>query len=72
LRIIYREHSQQQLGLVRVPALGANIELVLLGLDDLKLELLELVPLSAPVALSNTVFARRKPVTHYVPPPMNI
>jgi hypothetical protein len=53
LRVINRIHAQLKLRLIRIPALITNLQLIQLGLDNLKLKLLQLVPLTTPVALGN-------------------
>jgi hypothetical protein len=64
LRIIYREHTQLQLRLIRIPASRANQQVVVLGLDDLRLQDVELEPLIAAITLRNRVLATGKPVAH--------
>ena len=58
--------------MIWIPALWANLQVILLGLDDLSLELFELVLLAAPITFSNRELAGRETITHYgVLPPMN-
>ena len=55
LRVINRIHTQLQLRLVRLPALRADQNTDLFGLDREFAQLLEHVPLGATVALRNRV-----------------
>lgn len=71
LRVINRIHAQLQLRVVWIPALRANLQLVQLGLDDLKLQLLQLKALPTPVALGNAVLTRGKPIAHLGGSPTN-
>jgi hypothetical protein len=64
LRIIYRVHAQLQLRLVWVPALWAHQGLVLLGLDDLSLELLEPELFTAPIAHGDGYPTRSESIAH--------
>ena len=70
LWVINRIHTQLKLRLVGVPATWANQELIVLGLDDLALELLQLEASVATITLRNRILTGGKPVSHYIAPPM--
>jgi len=53
-----------QLRLIRVPALRANQQLIVFGLDDLSLEHGQLIALITAITLGNRVFTGGKPIAH--------
>jgi hypothetical protein len=64
LWVIYRIHAQLKLRLIRVPALRADQQLIVLGLNDFALKHSELKALITAITLGNRVLAGSKPIAH--------
>jgi len=65
LWVIYRIHTQEQLGVIRVPTAFADQHVDVFGLDDQTTQFLQLKAEIATIALRDRIFAGRKPIAHF-------